>query len=66
MYTILCVGRHPFQTVSQGIPATGRPVAVPGTVFYRIANGKIMEFRGQFDRLAMLEQLGSTAMSPTA
>ena len=43
----------------QGIPATGRQVAVPGTVFYRLAAGKIVEFRGQFDRLSMLEQLGA-------
>jgi steroid delta-isomerase-like uncharacterized protein len=43
----------------QGIRATGRQVAVPGTVFYRIAAGKIVEFRGQFDRLSMLEQLGA-------
>jgi steroid delta-isomerase-like uncharacterized protein len=45
----------------QGIPATGRQVAVPGTVFYRIAGGKIVEFRGQFDRLSMMEQLGARA-----
>ena len=42
----------------QGIRATGRQVAVPGTVFYRIAGGKIVEFRGQFDRMSLLEQLG--------
>jgi steroid delta-isomerase-like uncharacterized protein len=42
-----------------GIPATGRQVAVPGTVFYRIAAGRIVEFRGQFDRLSMMEQLGA-------
>jgi hypothetical protein len=29
-------------------------------------DGKIAEFRGQFDRLAMLEQLGSETMSPKA
>ena len=45
----------------QGIPATGRQVAVPGTVFYRIVAGKIVEFRGQFDRLSMMEQLGVLA-----
>jgi predicted ester cyclase len=41
-------------------------VAVPGTVFYRIVGGKIVEFRGQFDRLAMIEQLGSAATPPKA
>ncbi len=59
-------GRGTHQGEFQGIAATGRQVAVPGTVFYRIVDGKIAEFRGQFDRLAMLEQLGSAAMSPTA
>jgi predicted ester cyclase len=46
----------------QGIPATGRQVAVPGTVFYRIAAGKIVEFRGQFDRMSMMEQLGAGSL----
>jgi steroid delta-isomerase-like uncharacterized protein len=59
-------GRGTHRGEFQGIPATGRQVAVPGTVFYRIVDGKITEFRGQFDWLAMLEQLGSTVMSPTA
>jgi steroid delta-isomerase-like uncharacterized protein len=43
----------------QGMPATGRQVAVPGTVFYRITAGRIVEFRGQFDRMSMMEQLGA-------
>jgi|SRR5947209_3514644 len=52
-------GRGTHASDFQGIQATGRQVAVPGTVFYRIAAGKIVEFRGQFDRLSMLEQLGA-------
>ena len=59
-------GRGTHRGELQGIPATGRQVAVPGTVFYRIVGGKIVEFRGQFDRLALLEQLGSGAMPPKA
>jgi steroid delta-isomerase-like uncharacterized protein len=59
-------GRGTHRGEFQGIAATGRQVAVPGTVFYRIVGGKIAEFRGQFDRLAMLEQLGSAAMPPKA
>ena len=59
-------GRGTHRGEFQGIAATGRQVAVPGTVFYRIVGGKIVEFRGQFDRLAMLEQLESAAMSPKA
>ena len=59
-------GRGTHRGEFQGIAATGRRVAVPGTVFYRIVGGKITEFRGQFDRLAMLEQLGSAALPSTA
>ena len=59
-------GRGTHRGEFQGIAATGRQVAVPGTVFYRIVGGKIVEFRGQFDRLAMLEQLESAAMPPKA
>jgi steroid delta-isomerase-like uncharacterized protein len=59
-------GRGTHRGEFQGIAATGRRVAVPGTVFYRIVGGKIAEFRGQFDRLAMLEQLGSAVVPPTA
>jgi predicted ester cyclase len=47
----------------QGIQPTGRQVAVPGTVFYRIVAGKIVEFRGQFDRMSMMEQLGALPQS---
>jgi steroid delta-isomerase-like uncharacterized protein len=48
----------------RGIGATGQQVAVPGTVFYRIAGGKIVEFRGQFDRLSMMEQLAVLPDAP--
>jgi predicted ester cyclase len=49
----------------QGIPPTGKQVTVPGVVFYRIQEGKIAEFRGSFDRLSMLQQLGAVpAASP--
>ena len=58
-------GRGTHRGPFQGIAATGRQVAVPGTVFYRIVGGRIAEFRGQFDRLAMLEQLGSPAAPRT-
>jgi steroid delta-isomerase-like uncharacterized protein len=43
----------------QGIAPTGKRVAVPGVVFYRIADGKIAEFRGQFDRMSLVQQLGA-------
>jgi steroid delta-isomerase-like uncharacterized protein len=60
-------GRGTHLGAFQGIAPTGRQVAVPGVVFYRIANGKIAEFRGQFDRLSMMQQLGviPSASMPT-
>ena len=51
-------GRGTHQGEFLGIPATGKQVAVPGVVFYRIADGKIVEFRGQFDRMSLMQQLG--------
>jgi steroid delta-isomerase-like uncharacterized protein len=45
----------------QGIPPTGRRVEAPGSVFYRIADGKIVEFRGQLDMMGLMQQLGVIA-----
>ena len=56
-------GRGTHQGEFQGILPTGNQVTVPGFVFYRITSGKIVEFRGVFDGLSMLHQLG--AMSPS-
>ena len=42
----------------QGIPPTGKRVEVPGSVFYRIVDGKIVEFRGQLDMMSLMQQLG--------
>ena len=50
-------GRGTHQGEFQGIAPTGKQVAVPGFVFYRLASGKIAEFRGLFDGLALLHQL---------
>lgn len=52
-------GRGTHQGQFQGIAPTERRVVVPGFVFYRIASGKIAEFRGMFDGLSMLDQLGA-------
>lgn len=41
-----------------GIPATGRTVAIPGSSRYRLANGKIVEDRPGINVLALLTQLG--------
>ena len=51
-------GRGTHRGEFQGISPTGKSVAVPGVVFYRIADGKIAEFRGQFDRMSLMQQLG--------
>jgi steroid delta-isomerase-like uncharacterized protein len=52
-------GTGTHQGEFQGIAPTGRRVKIPGVVFYRIASGKITEFRGQFDGAAMMQQLGA-------
>ena len=52
-------GRGTHQGAFQGISPTGRQVTVPGFVFYRVISGKIAEFRGLFDGLGMLHQLGA-------
>ncbi len=50
----------------QGIPPSGKRVEGPGTVFYRFAGGKIVEFRGQFDMLGLMRQLGVIPSSQRA
>ncbi len=58
-------GRGTHRGEFQGIPPTGQRVAVPGVVFYRIADGKIAEFRGQFDLMSLMQQLGAVPGSVT-
>ena len=43
----------------QGIPATGKSVAVPGITILRFANGKCVERWSQADFLGLLGQLGA-------
>jgi predicted ester cyclase len=52
-------GRGTHRGEFQGIAPTGRRVTVPGFVLYRLASGKITEFRGLFDRLSLMQQLGA-------
>jgi steroid delta-isomerase-like uncharacterized protein len=59
-------GRGTHQGEFQGIAPTERQVAVPGFVFYRVTSGKIAEFRGLFDGLSMLHQLGAMPTSQKA
>jgi predicted ester cyclase len=42
----------------QGLPATGRPVAITGMSMVRVANGKLAEHWGEQDMLGLLQQLG--------
>ena len=51
-------GRGTHRGELQGIPPTGKRVEVPGSVFYRIVDRKIVEFRGQLDMMGMMQQLG--------
>jgi predicted ester cyclase len=59
-------GRGTHQGEFQGITPTGRQVTVPGSVFYRLASGKITEFRGLFDGLTLMQQLGVMSASQQA
>jgi predicted ester cyclase len=49
-------GNH--QGEFMGIPPTGRQIAVPGTIIYRIAGDKIVEHWMQIDAPALMQQLG--------
>jgi steroid delta-isomerase-like uncharacterized protein len=51
-------GRGTHRGELWGIPPTGKSVEGPGSVFYRISGGKIVEFRGQFDMMGLMQQLG--------
>ena len=42
-----------------GVPATGKPVRITGISMVRIVNGKVAEGWDNWDRLAMLEQIGA-------
>ncbi len=59
-------GRGIHRGELQGIPPTGKRVEVPGSVFYRIAGGKIVEFRGQLDIMGLMQQLGVLVNSEQA
>ena len=52
-------GRGTHQGELQGIPPTGKRVEAPGSVFYRIVGGEIVEFRGQLDMMSLMQQLGA-------
>ena len=43
----------------QGIPPTGRAIAVAGLEFSRLVDGRFVEHWGMFDNLALLSQIGA-------
>ena len=52
-----------------GIAATNKPVAIGGMSLARIANGQLVEAWDQWDKLAMLQQIGAVpafSVGPTA
>jgi predicted ester cyclase len=42
----------------QGLPPTGKQIAVSGLTLERIRDGKIVERRVSFDQMGMMQQLG--------
>ncbi|MFS4506128.1 ester cyclase [Clavibacter sp. Sh2141] len=42
-----------------GVPATGKPLAVGASNFYRFSDGKIIDETGQPDLLSLLGQIGA-------
>ena len=51
-----CSGTH--KGALENIPPTGKKVTWTGVTIYRIANGKVIEERGEEDFLGLLQQLG--------
>jgi steroid delta-isomerase-like uncharacterized protein len=43
----------------QGVPASGRPIEMPGVDFSRIVDGKIVEHWAQFDVMGLMRQIGA-------
>ncbi len=57
-------GTGTHQGEFMGLAPTGKKVTTSGTDTYRIVEGKIVEYRGQWDALGFLQQLG--ALPPLA
>jgi len=57
------IARGTHQGALLGLPATGKEVLTTGTFFYRIADGKIVEVWGDWDRLGFMEQIGGLPAS---
>lgn len=42
----------------RGVPPTGKPVTITGTVTYRLVDGKVAEIWANSDALSLVQQLG--------
>jgi steroid delta-isomerase-like uncharacterized protein len=54
------VGTHqgPLLTPAGEVPATGRPVNIPGCEVWRVRNDKVVSLHTYFDAATMMQQLG--------
>jgi predicted ester cyclase len=53
---VIAHGTH--KGVFQGIPPTGKPVAITDIIIVKIIEGRVIELWAQFDFLGLLQQLG--------
>ncbi len=53
-------GRHtgPLATPQGAVPPTGKTVRLPMIAIYELRDGKLINSRGQYDRLTLMSQLG--------
>jgi steroid delta-isomerase-like uncharacterized protein len=54
-----CMWRGTHQGAFQGIPASGKKVATVAFLETRIADGRVVEYRGLFDAMTMMQQIGA-------
>src|SRR5688572_24095922 len=61
-------GTHtgPLATPQGEIPATGKPVSIPGAGFLTVREGKVVRFHGYYDQLAFMAQLGLAPQAASA
>jgi predicted ester cyclase len=52
-------GRGTHQGEFQGAAPTGKPIAIDTVAIYRVANGKIAEYRLYWDTLGFMQQVGA-------
>ena len=60
-----CIWRATHRAEFQGIPATGKKVAVVSYIEERIVDGRVVEHSGLFDHVGMMQQLRATPARQT-